>query len=147
MNYHRLSLSYFQIAFGSTFYLEGKLPTGGGTRSGTFGTNKNSAVSAPKLEDIATNPLDPTKVVLAEQISGIYVFDFNIKFSGGNFAASLSSFTVEKLNMRASNPDNVEWSADGSIYAVSDDSTGAVTRMTPNGSVGRIASNRFNGEA
>eukprot|EP00804_Cyclotella_cryptica_P000220 CCRYP_016193-RA/>CCRYP_016193-RA protein AED:0.08 eAED:0.08 QI:176/1/1/1/0.93/0.81/16/2046/995 len=135
------------LAFGSTFYLQGQLPTGGGTRSGSFGTNRNSAVSAPKLEDVATSPLDGTKVVLAEQMSGVYELDFNLAFSEGVFSASSSSFIIKKLNIGVSNPDNVEWSADGTIYTVSDDSSGAVTMVRSDGSVSVIAGNKFNGEA
>ncbi|KAL7521998.1 hypothetical protein ACHAWX_007140 [Stephanocyclus meneghinianus] len=135
------------LAFGSTFFLQGQLPTGGGARSGSFGTNRNTAVSAPKLEDIATSPLDGTKVVLAEQMSGVYELDFNLKFSGGVFSASSSSFSITKLNIGVSNPDNVEWSADGTIYTVSDDTSGAVTMVKSDGSVSVIAGNKFNGEA
>ena len=77
--------------------------------------------------------LKPTKVVLAEQLSGVYVIDFDIKFEDGLFSASTSSFGITKLDMKISNPDNVEYSGDGSIYAASDDTTGSIVRMMPDG--------------
>lgn len=87
-------------------------------------------------------------MVLAEQLSGVYELNFSIKFAGGVFSASSSSFSITKLNeMTATNPDNVEWTADNSIWAVSDDSSGAVTRMTADGDVRVIAGNKNKGEA
>lgn len=80
-------------------------------------------------------------------MSGVYELDFNLKFSGGVFSASSSSFSITKLNIGVSNPDNVEWSADGTIYTVSDDTSGAVTMVKSDGSVSVIAGNKFNGEA
>jgi hypothetical protein len=127
--------------------MQGSLPTatGGTFANGSFGTNKNAAVTAEKLEDIATSPLEPTKVLLGEQISGVYELDFDIKFVNGVFSASASSFSITKLNIQVTNPDNVEWSADGSRYVVSDDSTGSVVRLTPDGKSNKIAGS--NGEA
>jgi hypothetical protein len=127
-------------AFGSTFYMQGSLPTKGGSfDTGTFGTDIQSAVTAEKLEDVATSPLQPTKVVLAEQLTGVYEIDLDIKFNDGVFSASSSSFSITKLDITISNPDNVEWAADGCIYAVSDDDTGSVVRMMPDGTVDTIA--------
>lgn len=107
------------VEFGSTFYLQGVLPTRGGTFAyGSFGTNRNAAVIAEKLEDVAASPLEPTKVLLGEQRTGVYEIDFDIKFLNGVFSAATSSFSITKINVRVTNPDNVEWSADGSRYAV-----------------------------
>ena len=135
-----IDFSHFHKAFGSTFYLQGELPTKGGTyNNGSFGTDINAAITASKLEDVATSPLEPTKVVLAEQLSGVYELDFNIQFIDGIFSAATSSFSITELKMKLSNPDNVEWAADGSIYAMSDDETGSVMRMTSDGKVSEIA--------
>jgi hypothetical protein len=84
-------------------------------------------------------------VILAEQLSGVYELDFDIKFIDGVFSASSSSFTITKLKIKITNPDNVEWAADGSIYAVSDDCSGSIVRMTPDGTATEIASS--DGEA
>lgn len=82
-------LSRNGLAFGSTFYMQGSLPTKGGSfEFGSFGTNINAAIKADKLEDVATSPLEPTKVVLAEQLTGVYMIDLDIKFVDGVFSAT-----------------------------------------------------------
>eukprot|EP00970_Alexandrium_tamarense_P006155 scaffold1033_cov205-Alexandrium_tamarense.AAC.14 len=123
------------------------LPTGGGTRTGSFGTNSGSAVTGTKLEDIDTNPTDPTKVVLAEQLTGVYELDFGLVFTNGVFSATSSSFTISKLPLSINSPDNVEWSADGSMFVCSDNSDGSVNRRSSSGVVTKIAATKGSGES
>ena len=134
------------IAFGSTFYLTGSLPSSG-TNSGGFGTNQASAVTSAKLEDISTSPLDPTKVVLAVEVAGVFEIAFNLKFSGGTFSSSTSSFVIKKLPFAIPNPDNVDWTLDDSIFITSDTSTGNVWHGKPSeGIAPQIATSKKTGE-
>lgn len=134
------------LAFGSWFYLQASLPTGGGTQTGSFGTNSASAVTGTKLEDIDASPNHPTKVVLAEQLSGVYELDFTLAFSNGVFSAATSSFTISKLPLSISSPDNVEWCADDSIFVCSDNNEGAIHRRSSSGVVTKIAATKGTGE-
>eukprot|EP00970_Alexandrium_tamarense_P016534 scaffold6744_cov103-Alexandrium_tamarense.AAC.1 len=135
------------LAFGSWFYLQASLPTGGGTQTGSFGTNSASAVTGTKLEDIDASPNHPTKVVLAEQLSGVYELDFTLAFSNGVFSAATSSFTISKLPLSISSPDNVEWCADDSIFVCSDNNEGAIHRRSSSGVVTKIAATKGTGES
>ncbi len=85
-------------------------------------------------------------VVLAEENSGVYILDFDLNFTGASFFSALSSFTIDKLDISIDDPDNVEWTIDGSIFIQSDTSDGTVTHLTPDKKATRIATTKGNGE-
>jgi hypothetical protein len=101
------------------------------------------ALSSTKTEDIHTSPSDPTKVVLGDTNSGIFVFDFNLDFSP-EFHAESSNFTVTKITSDDSgslnNADNVDWTASSDVYPdnlifVNEDNCGGeIWKMNPDGS-------------
>ena len=138
------------LAYGSWFYLHGFLPvTLGATSDGRFDTTFNGALTSSKLEDVDTSPVDPTKVVLGDQDSGVFVFDFDLVFAGG-FDAAASGFTVTKIANHGpgsgslDSADNVEWTAattlggtshpQGLIFVNEDNATGEIWSMRPDGS-------------
>lgn len=152
------------LAFGSWYYLKASEPAAiGGTGSGTFDTSASGALSSTKLEDIDTSPSDPTQVVLGDQDSGVFVFDFDLRFAGG-FAAATSSFTVKKIAGATGgagtldNPDNVDWVGattlagiaypKGLIFVNEDNTTGEIWRMSSDGTGQvRIASTTVGAES
>lgn len=76
----------------------------------------------------------------------MYILDFALDFMSGSFSSASSSFTISKLVVSVNEPDNVEWSMDGSIFVQSDNYDGTITHMTPDGQVHRIASTKNGGE-
>lgn len=72
--------------------------------SGTIGTSGTAALSSPKLEDIDTSPSDPSRVVLGDQDSGVFTFDFQLVFAGA-FAAGVAGFSVTKISDRSDSDD------------------------------------------
>lgn len=138
------------LAYGSWYYLNGSLPSAlGSTNSGTFDTTTAGALASSKLEDVDTSPSEPTKVVLGDQDSGVFTFDFALVFSNG-FDASGSSFTITKISDEGGSagsldsPDNVDWTdattqggtayRDGLVFVNEDNGTGEIWRMNPDGS-------------
>ncbi len=138
------------LAYGRWYYLKSSLPGSvGSTNSGTFDTTSAGALSASKMEDIDTSPSKPDRIVLGNQNSGVFTFDFDLVFSGG-FSAGASRFTVTKISSTSGGsnsvdaPDNVDWTAatnlagvsypDGLIFVNEDNSTGEIWSMKPNGS-------------
>lgn len=137
------------LAYGSWYYLNATLPSLGATNGGTFDTTSSGALTSTKLEDVDTSPTDPTRVVLGDQDSGVFTFDFDLAFSG-SFSPSLSSFAVTKISNTSGgsnsvdSPDNVDWTAattlagtsyaDGLVFVNEDNSTGEIWRMRPDGS-------------
>jgi hypothetical protein len=132
------------LAYGSYYYLTGTFPSNAGsTNAGTFERSWEKALSSTKMEDIDTSPSDPTKVVLGDENSGMFVFDFNLVFSP-EFHAESSNFTVTKITSDDSNSlnnaDNVDWTAssnvypDGLIFVNEDNCGGEIWKMNPDGS-------------
>ena len=138
------------LAYGSWYYLKGSLPGSvGSTNSGSFGTSTSGALSSYKMEDIDTSPTNPKRVVLGDQDSGVFVFDFALSFTGGSFKASSSNFTLSKISSTSggdnslNSPDNVDWTAattlagtsyaSGIIFVNEDNSSGETWSMTPSG--------------
>jgi hypothetical protein len=110
------------LAYGSWYYLHGALPgSQGASRTGSFDTSSSGALSSTKLEDIDTSPSDPTPVVLADQTDGVFVFDFDLVFSGGAFNAGASDFVITTISDQdggsgsVDSPDNVDWTAETSV--------------------------------
>jgi hypothetical protein len=141
------------LAYGSYYYLNDVLPVSGTSTDGFFDTTALGALSAGKLEDVDTNPNDPTQAVLGVQETGLFTFDFNLNFSGGGFNSAASSFSVTKIQNHNNNidglfgdADNVDWTAattiggvsypNGLIFVNEDSGTnnGETWMMTPTGS-------------
>lgn len=138
------------LAYGSYYYLNGSLPAALGSTfsSGFFDTSSAGALSSSKLEDIDTSPSDPDRVVLGDQNSGVFVFDFDLDFTNG-FVAGSSGFSVTKIasdgvSSTLNDADNVDWTApttlggisypEGLILINEDNSAGEVWLMEPDGS-------------
>jgi hypothetical protein len=141
------------LACGSWYYLTGNFPGNvGGTELGDFSKDDNNALSSGKLEDVDTSPSDPTRVVLADETSGTFVFDFfDLVFFNGNFNSAASSFTVTMIADQCNDcentlgdADNVDWTAatqlggvsypDGLIFVNEDTAIGEVWQINPDGS-------------
>ncbi len=139
------------LAYGSWYYLNDSLPALGDEKTeGSFDTTLAGALTSSKMEDVDTSPSDPTKVVLGDQNSGTFTFDFNLKFSGGSFNANRSNFSITKLRNNEDgvgnlgDPDNVDWTdtttlngttfEDGLIFVNEDNSRGEIWVMEPDGS-------------
>jgi hypothetical protein len=140
------------LAYGSYYYLIDTLPPALGTTStnGVFSTLSTSALASSKLEDVDTSPTDGTKVVLGDQNSGVFTFEFDLDFSAGAFDVDSSTFTLTKIANHISgtsvlgNADNVDWCGattlagtnypDGLIFVNEDNSSGEVWMMKPDGS-------------
>ncbi len=138
------------LAYGSWYYLKSSLPGSvGSTNNGTFSTSSSGALSSYKTEDIDTSPSNPTRVMLADQDSGVFVFNFALSFAGGSFAAGSSSFTLGKVSTTSGgdnsldSPDNLDWTAattlagtsypSGILFVNEDNSSGETWSMTPSG--------------
>lgn len=154
------------LAYGSYYYLNDTLPTTIGTTSidGFFDTTAAGSLASSKLEDVDTNPSAPTKVVLGDQNSGTYTFDFSLDFSGGSFNAGGSSFSLTMIDGQGGgdgvleDADNVDWAGattlngtnypDGLIFVNEDNSSGEIWMMNPDGSdQTRIASTTVGAES
>ena len=129
------------LAYGSYYYLNDLLPASGTSTDGTFDTTSAGALISNKLEDVDTSPSDPTRAVLGDQDSGLFIFDFDLDFSGGSFNAGTSGFSITKIQNHVNDndnffgdADNVDWSAptvlsgttysDGLIFVNEDTGTG-----------------------
>ncbi len=135
------------LAYGSWYYLNGSLPGSvGGSRGGSFDTSASGALAASKMEDVDTSPDQPTRVVLGNQIYGVFTLDFDLVFSSG-FSASQSSFVITKIDASdggLGDADNVDWTRatrlgstshpDGLIFVNEDNSSGEIWVMRPDGS-------------
>ena len=141
------------LAYGSYYYLNDSLPSSGSSTNGTFDTTSAGSLASSKLEDVDTNPNDPTRMVLGDQDSGLFEFDFSLDFSSGSFNAATSGFSIDKLQNHADNidnsfgdADNVDWSLattvdgehfpDGLIFVNEDTGTnnGEIWQVDPNDS-------------
>lgn len=114
------------LAYGRYYYLNDALPTSGTSTDGIFATSSAGAPTTSKLEDVDTNPNDPTQAVVGNQNYGVFMFDFNFDFSGGNFSTTGSSFSITKLQNPATgvigslgDADNVDWTAATTLNGVS----------------------------
>lgn len=128
------------LAYGSWFYLGGSMPTSmGTTTSGSFRSNPSNTITGEKFEDVDTNPLNPTQVVLGDEEHGVFVLDFSLDFSGGLFrpGSKSSRFTVEMIVKDSSSPinqaDNVAWTAADLIFVATDGTNGAIWEMDSSG--------------
>lgn len=106
------------LAYGSTYYLNGTLPNAGTFLNGSFDRSVAGSLQSSKLEDVDTSPFDPTQVVLGDQDSGVFTFDFQLDFGSGLFTAASSSFSITKIvnhnddiDGLAGDADNVDWTA------------------------------------
>ncbi len=141
------------LHFGSFYYLNDLLPTSGTSTDGFFDTTTTDALVSGKLEDVDTSRVDPVRVVLGDQTSGLFVFDFVLDFSSGNFDAASSGFSIAKIQDHNNDiddvfgdADNVDWTAatvlggveypDGLIFVNEDTGTdsGEIWMMRPDGS-------------
>ncbi len=141
------------LAWGSYYYLNDTLPTSGTSTNGRFDTTTEGALNSSKMEDVDTSPSDPTRVVLGDQTSGLFTFDFLLDFAGGSFSAVDSNFSITKVLNHVDNvddtfgdADNVDWSdattldgttyADGLIFVNEDTGTGngEIWMLEPDGS-------------
>lgn len=141
------------LAYGRYYYLNDTLPTGGTSTDGFIDTTTAGALLSAKLEDVDTNPNDPTQAVIGIQETGLFTLDFNLNFSGGSFNAAGSSFSVTKIQNHVNDTDgsfgdadNVDWTAattlngvsypNGLIFVNEDSGTGngETWMMTPTGS-------------
>lgn len=128
------------LAYGSWFYLKGSLPDSEGeTLSGFFDSDSQDALSGEKFEDVDTNPLYPTQVVLADEKHGVFVFDFSLIFSDGRFQSDAegSSYVIDMIVNDSDSPinqaDNVAWTAADLIYVATDGKDGAIWEMDSKG--------------
>jgi hypothetical protein len=141
------------LAYGSYYYLNDTLPDGGISTDGTFDATALGALRSTKLEDVDTNPSQPTRVVLGDQDSGLFSLDFLLDFSNGSFNSAESSFSITKIQDHADDldgvfgdADNVDWTgatlldgvtyADGLIFVNEDSGTGGgeIWMSEPDGS-------------
>lgn len=114
------------LAYGSYYYLNDTFPTSttpptSTSTDGFFDTTIiPGGLTSAKLEDVDTNPNDPTQAVIGVQETGLFTFDFNLSFSGagGSFNAAASSFSVTKIQNHVNDADgffgdadNVDWTA------------------------------------
>jgi len=104
------------LAYGSYYYFNDTLPASGTSSDGFFDTTTAGSLMAAKLEDVDTNPNNPTQAVLGVQETGLFTFDFALDFSGGTFNAGGSSFSVTKIQQHTNDTDgafgdadNVDW--------------------------------------
>lgn len=104
------------LAFGSYYFLNDVLPASGTSIDGFFDTTVAGALASTKLEDVDTSPSDPTRVVLGDEDSGLFTFQFNLNFSAGSFDAANSGFSITKilnhtndLDGAFGDADNVDW--------------------------------------
>src|SRR4029078_682976 len=108
--------------------------------------------SGTKMEDVDTNPNIPTQAVLGNQNYGVFTFDFNLHFTGADFDAAASGFSVTKIRQPSTgvdgslgDADNVDWTGattlggvsypNGVIFVNEDSSTsnGETWMITPTG--------------
>ena len=139
------------LAYGSYYYLNDSLPSSGTSTNGFFDTTAFGALNSSKLEDVDTSPGDPTQVVLGDQNSGVFTFDFDFNFSGGSFDAAGSGFSITQIhahhdgtNNAIGDADNVDWTAptvldgtsypEGLIFVNEDFTTGEIWVSEPDGS-------------
>ena len=143
------------LAYGNFYYLNQTLPASGTVAGGTFDTTTAGALAASKLEDVDTNPNDPSQVVIGVQETGLFTFDFSLNFTGagGSFNAATSSFSLTKVKSHTNDTDgafgdadNVDWSEattlngvpfPGGLIFVNEDSgtgNGETWMMKPDGS-------------
>ena len=145
-------LSRNGLAYGSSYFLNATLPgvLGATSGGGFFDTTDADALSSSKLEDVDTSPSQPDRLVLGDQDSGVFTFDFNLDFSGGNFALGSSGFSITMIANQVAatnalgNADNVDWTdatildgtahVEGLIFVNEDNSSGEVWLMNPDGS-------------
>ncbi len=138
------------LAYGSYYYLNDFLPGSGTSTNGTFDTTISGSLNSSKLEDVDTSPSEPTRVVLGDQDSGLFTFDFDLDFSGGSFSAGTSGFSLTKTQNHVNNTvdsfgdaDNVEWTEpteiggkqypEGVIFVNEDTNNGEIWMTTPLG--------------
>ena len=141
------------LAWGSYYYLNDTLPISGTSTNGSFDTTAAGALNSSKLEDVDTSPSDPTRVVLGDQTSGLFTFDFGLDFTSGSFSAAGSGFSITKVLNHVNDvddtfgdADNVDWSdattlggttyAEGLIFVNEDTGTGngEIWMLEPDGS-------------
>lgn len=151
------------LAYGSWFYLKGSYPDLNQSRTGSFGTGRDGALSSSKMEDVDTSPSFPTRVVLGDQNSGVFVLDFSLNFQGNQFRVNQSSFSIKKIanhnpNNNLNGADNADWTAvtslkgtsypQGIIFMNEDTDTGEIWQMTPDGgNKVRIGESKTGGES
>lgn len=140
------------LACGSYYYLIGRLPSNANEQiQGGFSISNRNALNSGKLEDVDTSPSEPTRVVLADETSGVFVLDFTLHFSDGRFSSSTSSFVITNIVDQGdggdgvlSDADNVDWTyattlggisyPEGLIYVNEDEHDGEVWQINPDGS-------------
>ncbi len=140
------------LAYGSYYYFHGTPPaSAGSSANGTFTNSLTGGFKLTKLEDVDTNPNNPTQVALTDQNFGAFIFDLNLDFTGGSFNTGASGYLVEKIvNQGAGtvgvfqNMDNNDWTEatelngtaypDGLIFVNEDSSEGEIWYMLPDGS-------------
>jgi len=106
-----------------------------GSVSGKWSTSSSGALTDALLEDIHSNPMDGTQLVLAAQSDGVYRIDLNMQFSDGSFDTSTSTARIYQIlteNLFAY-PDNVTWSADGKVYVEQDGEKNGIYQMDSDG--------------
>jgi hypothetical protein len=131
------------LAYGSYYYLNGSLPSSGTGPAGTIDSTIAGALISAKLEDVDTNPNNPKQAVIGVQETGLFTFNFDLKFdgAGGTFNAPGSNFSTTKVLAHNNDTDglfgdadNVDWTAattlnnvnftDGLIFVNEDSGTG-----------------------
>lgn len=130
------------LLYGSWFYLGGDLPSAKGQSNiGFFQSRSDNVLTSGHFEDVDTNPLDPTQVVLGDEENGIFVLSLTLKFFNGKFLSGIlgtSFYSIEMIvkdgNAPFNNADNVAWTASGLIYVATDGSKGAIWEIEEDGS-------------
>ena len=114
------------LAYGSYYFLNDALPDSGVSADGVFDTTISGALISSKLEDVDTNPNDPTQMLLGDQDSGLFTFDFSLDFSAGAFDPDNSAFSITKVldhtndvDGQFGDADNVDWTAATTLGGVS----------------------------
>lgn len=143
------------LAYGSHYRLVDRMPTDEPSTDGVFSADPRvrGALISSKLEDVDVSPNDPTQVVLGDQDSGLFTFDFSLAFGPGGFDLAASGFSLTRIQEHADDvdgafgdADNVDWTAattlggvsypNGIILANEDTGTGngEIWMMNPDGS-------------
>jgi hypothetical protein len=151
------------LAYGTWYYLTASYPSLGNTNNGSFSASSTGSLTSDKIEDVDTSPSNPTLVVMGDQTSGLFTFDFDLVFGPG-FNSGASSFTIKMIAATINGTgvfgqmDNVDWTdattlggtpyPDGLIFVNEDNALGEIWQMLPDGtSKVRIADTTISGES
>lgn len=108
-----------------------------GTVTGSWSPDPAVGLRDTKLEDVHTNPLDGSQVVLGAQLDGVYRLQLQLSIDDTGLDVNQSTTVIQQLRdddiPPIGAPDNVNWSADGTIYVQEDGDGNGIFRMDATG--------------